>query len=233
MPTLFIVATPIGNLQDITLRALQTLKDADAILCEDTRVTAKLLKHFEITKPLIAYHQHSNDSVTVRAAELLNAGKNLALVSDAGTPGINDPGGRLIQQLLEKVEMLTVVPIVGANAAIGALSVSGFPADRFAYWGFAPHKKGRETFFRELAQCPDTIVFYEAKYRIAKALAQLAGVFEVAGTPDRAVMVGRELTKKFETLYRGTAAQVAAALAADTTLGEFVLVVAPRDFSIS
>jgi len=228
MPTLWVVATPIGNLQDMTFRAVQTLKDADAILCEDTRVTAKLLKHFEITKPLIAYHQHSTDAVVERVAHLLAEGKNIALVSDAGTPGINDPGGRLVQQLLALVEGLVVVPIVGANAAVAALSVSGFPADRFAYWGFVPHKKGRETFFRELSEYPDTVVFYEAKYRIAKALAQLAGMFEVAGTPERAVVVGREITKKFETFYRGTATQVATALEADTTLGEFVVVVGPK-----
>jgi 16S rRNA (cytidine1402-2'-O)-methyltransferase len=228
MATLWVVATPIGNLQDMTLRALQTLRDADVILCEDTRVTAKLLKHFEIAKPLVAYHQHSDESVTERIATLLMEGKNLALVSDAGTPGINDPGGRLIKELLTRVEGLTVVPVVGANAAVALLSVSGFPADRFSYWGFVPHKKGRETFFRELSECSDTVVFYEAKFRIAKALAQLAAAFAVAQTPDRPVVVGRELTKKFETIYRGTASEVAAALEADTTLGEFVVVVAPK-----
>lgn len=227
MATLWVVATPIGNLQDMTLRAIATLKEADAILCEDTRVTAKLLKHFEITKTLVAYHQHSSDAVIARVAGMLNQGKSLALVSDAGTPGINDPGGRLIQQLLSAVQGLSVVPVVGANAAIAALSVSGMPADRFAYWGFVPHKKGRETFFRELAAYPDTVVFYEAKFRIAKALAQLDGALTAAGTPDRPVMVARELTKKFETLYRGTAQQVAAALEADATLGEFVVVVGP------
>jgi len=227
MATLWVVATPIGNLQDMTLRAIATLKEADAILCEDTRVTAKLLAHFEIAKPLIAYHQHSSEAVVARIAGMLNEGRNLALVSDAGTPGINDPGGRLIQDLLAAVEDLAVVPVVGANAAIAALSVSGLPADRFAYWGFVPHKKGRETFFRELASFPDTVVFYEAKFRIAKALTQLAGALETAGTPDRQVVVARELTKKFETIYRGTAPQVAAALLADSTLGEFVVVVGP------
>lgn len=228
MATLWVVATPIGNLQDITLRALETLKTADVILCEDTRVTAKLLQHFEIQKPLVAYHQHSSESVTARIAALLMEGKNLALVSDAGTPGINDPGGRLIQDLLAVVDGLIVVPIVGANAAVAALSVSGFPADHFSYWGFVPHKKGRETFFRELSEYPYTVVFYEAKYRVAKALGQLAAALEAAGTPDRPVMVARELTKKFETLYRGTASQVATALEADKTLGEFVIVLGPR-----
>ncbi|MBP6885842.1 MAG: 16S rRNA (cytidine(1402)-2'-O)-methyltransferase [Candidatus Pacebacteria bacterium] len=228
MATLWVVATPIGNLQDMTFRSVQTLKDADAILCEDTRVTAKLLQHFEITKPLIAYHQHSSDAVVARAALMLNEGRNLALVSDAGTPGVNDPGGRLVEQLLSAVDDLVVVPIVGANAAIAALSVCGFPADRFSYWGFVPHKKGRETFFREIAEFPDTVVFYEGKYRMAKALAQLAACFAVAETPERRVVVGREITKKFETFYRGTALEVARALEADSTLGEFVVVVAPK-----
>lgn len=228
MATLWVVATPIGNLQDITLRALQTLKDADTILCEDTRVTAKLLAHFEISKPLIAYHQHSSESVIGRIVALLREGRNLALVSDAGTPGINDPGGKLIETLLATVDGLAVIPIVGANAAVAALSVSGFPADRFAYWGFVPHKKGRETFFRELSEYPDTVVFYEAKFRIGKTLSQVAASFAAAGTPGRLLVVGRELTKKFETIYRGTAAQIATMLEADKTLGEFVVVVGPR-----
>jgi 16S rRNA (cytidine1402-2'-O)-methyltransferase len=237
MATLFVVATPIGNLQDITLRALETLKTVDAILCEDTRVTAKLLAHFDIKKLLIAYHQHSGSAVVARVAGLLQEGKNLALVSDAGTPGINDPGGRLIAELLARFNLspitrlnlvLKVVPVPGANAAVAALSVSGFPADRYAYWGFVPNKKGRKTFFAQLAEADETIVFYESKYRVAKTLTQLQQALEVAGTPERPVMVARELTKQFETLYRGTAARVLEALKSDTTLGEFVVVVAPK-----
>lgn len=228
MRTLFIVATPIGNLQDITLRALDTLKGADAILCEDTRVTAILLARFEISKPLIAYHQHSTEAVVDRIAGMLRDGKSLALVSDAGTPGINDPGGRLIEQLLVSVPDMKVVPIPGANAAVAALSASGFPADRYTYLGFVPHKKGRRTLFSEIAAAEDTVVFYESKHRIAKTLAQLAAAMDAAGTPERPIVVARELTKQFETLYRGTASQVASALAADKTLGEFVVVVGPR-----
>lgn len=228
MATLSIVATPIGNLQDITLRAIETLKEVDAILCEDTRVTAKLLAHFEIHKPLIAYHQHSGKGVDDRVLALLREGKSLALVSDAGTPGINDPGGRLIELLLIEIPDLRVVPIVGANAGIAALSVSGFPADRYQYWGFVPHKKGRQTFIRELAESEDTIVFYESKYRIEKCLAEMKDAFVVAETPNRPVLVGRELTKKFETLYRGTVEEVSAALSADEVLGEFVVVVGPK-----
>lgn len=225
MATLFVVATPIGNLQDITLRAVETLKTVDAILCEDTRVTAKLLAHFDIKKPLIAFHQHSDAAVFERVVAELRGGKTLALVSDAGTPGINDPGGKLVAQILVAVPDAQIIPIPGANAAVAALSVSGFPADRYQYWGFVPHKKGRQTFVADLAACEDTVVFYESKYRVLKILEQLAAV---AG--ERPLMVVRELTKKFETLYRGTAAQILAVLRADKTLGEFVVVVAPKNW---
>ena len=138
MAIFYIVATPIGNLQDITLRALEVLKSVDAIFCEDTRVTAKLLAHFDIKKPLYAYHQHSDERVVAQVASMLGEGNTLALVSDAGTPGINDPGGRLIQQVLALLSDTQIVPIPGANAAVVALSASGFPADRYQYWGFVP-----------------------------------------------------------------------------------------------
>lgn len=225
MAVLYIVATPIGNLQDITLRALDVLKSVDAVFCEDTRVTARLLSHFDIKKPLFAYHQHSDEKVVTQIAHTLQEGMTVALVSDAGTPGINDPGGRLVADLLMRIPDLQVIPLPGANAAVTALSASGFPADRYQYWGFVPHKKGRQTFFRELAECEDTVVFYESKHRIAKALTSLS---EVA--PIRPIVVGRELTKKFETLYRGTASGVATHLVGDDTLGEFVIVVGPKNW---
>jgi 16S rRNA (cytidine1402-2'-O)-methyltransferase len=228
MGTLFIVATPIGNLQDITLRAIEMLKSVDAVFCEDTRVTAKLMARLEIHPRLFAYHQHSDDRTVAGIADSLAQGMSVALVSDAGTPGINDPGGRLIQQLLAILPDLRVVPIPGPNAAVAALSVSGFPADRYQYWGFVPHKKGRQTFFRELADCPDTVVFYESKHRIAKALDGMEAAFAAAQTSERPVVLARELTKQFETLYRGTVAQVRATLAAGESLGEFVVVVGPR-----
>lgn len=228
MATLYIVATPIGNLQDISLRAIEVLKSVDGIYCEDTRVTAKLLGHFDIQKPLHAYHQHSDERVVAHIVEALGSGQTLALVSDAGTPGINDPGGRLVQQVLERVPDIQIVPLPGANAAITALSASGFPADRFQYWGFVPHKKGRQTFFADLAATDDTVVFYESKHRIAKAMEQLGTALEAAGTAHRPMMVARELTKKFETLYRGTAADIAPQLSGDNGLGEFAVVVAPK-----
>ncbi len=230
MAIFYIVATPIGNLQDITLRALEVLKSVDAIFCEDTRVTAKLLAHFDIKKPLYAYHQHSDERVVAQVASMLGEGNTLALVSDAGTPGINDPGGRLIQQVLALLSDTQIVPIPGANAAVVALSASGFPADRYQYWGFVPHKKGRQTFFTDLATTNDTVVFYESKHRILKTLQQLQEALERAETLGRPMVVARELTKKFETLYRGTAADIAAQLTGDNGLGEFVVVVAPRSW---
>jgi 16S rRNA (cytidine1402-2'-O)-methyltransferase len=226
--TLYIVATPIGNLQDITLRAIDVLRTVDAVFCEDTRVTRKLMERLDITTRLFAYHQHSDERTVNGIADSLAHGMSVALVSDAGTPGINDPGGRLIEQLLSRMPELRVVPIPGPNAAAAALSVSGFPADRYQYWGFIPHKKGRQTFFRELAQCPDTVVFYESKHRIAKTLDGIEAAFAAAGTPERPLMLARELTKQFETLYRGPVASVRAALAVGESLGEFVVVVGPR-----
>jgi len=223
MGTLYIVATPIGNLQDISERAIATLKAVDGIYCEDTRVTRVLLDHYGITKPLFAYHQHSTEGVTETIAQKLAGGASLALVSDAGTPGINDPGGRLIAELTRTIPGLRVVPIPGPNAAIAALSASGFRADRYQYWGFIPLKKGRQTFIAKLMECEDTVVFYESKYRIQKTLQALA-----AAMPERQMLLARELTKKFETLYRGTAGQILTALQSDAVLGEFVIVVGPH-----
>ncbi len=228
MGTLFVVATPIGNLGDITLRALETLKTVDAVFCEDTRQTAKLLAHHGISKPLFAYHQHSGEQVVSRVVDSLRQGMSLALVSDAGTPGINDPGGRLVEEILERLPDVKVVPIPGANAAVAALSASGFPADRYVYLGFIPHKKGRQKFLHEAAEYEMTVVFYESKYRIDKCLSELQTAFETAGCTERPIMVARELTKKFETLYRGTVTQVATALKEDKELGEFVVVIGPR-----
>lgn len=230
MPMLFIVGTPIGNLKDITARAVETLKSADVILCEDTRVTAKLLKYLDIQKRLFAYHQHSDAARVSEVALSLREGLTVALVSDAGTPGINDPGGKLIAELLVLVPDLQVIGIPGANAAVTALSLSGLPADRYQYWGFVPHKKGRQTFFHDLALCDDTVVFYESKHRIVKALEQVRDVFVAESTPDRPLVVARELTKQFETIYRGNAAIVLEHVRNDKVLGEFVVVVGPKNW---
>ncbi|MDP3985444.1 MAG: 16S rRNA (cytidine(1402)-2'-O)-methyltransferase [bacterium] len=219
--TLFIVATPIGNLNDLSRRAMETLQAADVVLCEDTRVTGKLLAHFEIRRPLLSYHAHSNEMRTQEIIALLKEGKQLALVSDAGTPGINDPGGKLVERVVAELkDTVSIVPIPGPSAPIAALSASGFPADSFVYLGFPPHKKGRESFFRMIAAEEETVVFLESTHRILKALASLEQVI-----PNRQIMVARELTKMFETIYRGIPNEVTTRLTRDKIKGEFVVVV--------
>jgi 16S rRNA (cytidine1402-2'-O)-methyltransferase len=225
MAMLYVVATPIGNLEDITMRAINVLKNVDFILAEDTRVTRRLLERYEIAKDVISYHQHSKLTKIDRIIGMLGEGKDVALVSDAGTPGINDPGGFLIQKVLEALPDTKVVPLPGPNAAIAALSISGFPADEFIYLGFPPHKKGRQTFFKRITDLPQTLVFYESKHRIFKTLEALRDVSQIG---ERPMMVARELTKQFETVYRGTASAILEALKADKALGEFVVVVAPE-----
>lgn len=220
--TLFIAATPIGNLSDITFRAIDVLKSVDMILCEDTRVTQKLLNHFEIKTPTMSYHQHSDDKKVREITALLESGKNLALVTDAGTPGISDPGNKLISDLRLRILDLQIVPIPGPSAVISALSISGFPTDKFLFLGFPPHKKGRNKFFQEVADAKYTVAFYESSHRITKAIAQLVGVLE----PERNVCICRELTKKFETVYRGTMAEISEMAVSEK--GEFVVVVGAR-----
>jgi 16S rRNA (cytidine1402-2'-O)-methyltransferase len=220
-PAFYIVATPIGNLKDITLRALEILGDADFILCEDTRQTSKLLNHFKISKPLISYFQHSKVAKVEYIISLLKQGKKLALVTDAGTPGISDPGNMLIRQIIDNQVRVNFVPIPGPCAAIAALSVSGFPTDKFIFMGFPPHKKGREKFFKEIAEAKHTIVFYESVHRIIKALEQLKNILG----ENRQIIVCRELTKQFETIYRGNINEVLESVKNDKIKGEFVIVV--------
>lgn len=224
MSTLFVVATPIGNLEDITMRAINVLKNVDFILAEDTRVTRKLFDRYEISKEIVSYHQHSGLAKIDRVIESLKEGMDLALVTDAGTPGINDPGGFLIHQILEALPETKIVPIPGPNAAVAALSISGFPSDEFTYLGFPPHKKGRQTFFKRIAELSHTLVFYESKHRIFKTLEALR---DVSQTGQRPLVVARELTKQFETVYRGTIDAILKELAADKALGEFVIIVGP------
>ena len=219
---LYIVATPIVNLQDITIRAINTLSNADLILAEDTRVTKVLLDRYNIKKEIISYHQHSGFRKIERIIEMLNRGKNLALVTDAGTPGISDPGGFLVSEALKTIPDLKVVAIPGPNAAVTALSMSGFPSDKFIFLGFPPHKKGRQTFFKKIGQIKETIVFYESKHRILKALKEL---MEVSLVDKRKIMLVRELTKQFETVYRGSVEEILPKLHDKNLLGEFVVVV--------
>ena len=235
MATLYIIATPIGNLEDITLRALRILKEVDFVLCEDTRVTKKLLSHYEISKPCIAYHQHSDGKKVAEIIELLNQGKNLALVTDAGTPGISDPGGKLVEAILLNPPAspfakggtqggfdLAIVPIPGASALTAALSICGFPTDHFVFMGFPPHKKHRKDYFLRVAACQETVAFYESPYRIIKTLTELGVAFS---TSPRQMVVCRELTKMFETVYRGTIGEVLEKIKSDTIKGEFVVIV--------
>lgn len=222
---LYIVATPIGNLEDITLRAITVLNQVDLILAEDTRTTRILLDRYNIKKNVISYHQHSKVQKIDQVKKLLKEGKNLALVSDAGTPGINDPGNFLIQEVLKEIPDLKIIPIPGPNAATTALSASGFPADNFVYLGFPPHKKGRQTFFVNVGKIDKTIVFYESKHRIMKALEELK---ELSQLGDRQIMIARELTKQFETIYRGTVEEVTLKLKSGNVLGEFVVVISSK-----
>lgn len=221
MSTLSIVATPIGNLQDITLRALETLKTADIILCEDTRVTKKLLDHYSIQKPVVSYHHHSTPRAIKEIQALLAEGKNLALVTDAGTPGISDPGNELIRDIVRSGLEINIVSIPGASAAIAALSISGFPTDKFLFLGFPPHKNKRKQFFELVMRSDHTVVFFESGHRILKCLGELKELLH----EKRQIVVCRELTKLFETVYRGTALELAETM--KETRGEFVVVVSP------
>lgn len=257
MGTLYIVATPIGNLGDITFRALEILKEVDLVVCEDTRQTIKLLNHYNIQKPLVSYFQHSKLSKIEYIFEQLSLGKNIALVTDAGTPGISDPGNKLIEEILHLLpsdegragwgvenvlnttpsqsppqlrgrgDSIKIIPIPGPNAVVAALSVSGFPADKFVFMGFPPHKKGRNKFFDEVAAAKYTVVFYESTHRILKAFEQLKAVLG----RERQIVLCRELTKQFESIYRGTAEEILKILESDKNnqKGEFVLVIHGRN----
>jgi 16S rRNA (cytidine1402-2'-O)-methyltransferase len=226
--TLSIVATPIGNLGDITLRALQTLRDADVIACEDTRVSAKLLAKYEIKKPLLIFHAQSGPQASRRILSLLGDGKQVALITDAGTPGISDPGGELVRAVRDQFgTAVRIEAIPGPAALTAALSIAGVSGNDFIFFGFLPHKKGRLTTFREIAASTRTCVFYESPHRIEKALASLAELLPNDGS--RRVMVARELTKLHESFIEGTAAEVANHFAehAGEVRGEFVVIVTP------
>lgn len=224
MPALSIIATPIGNLEDITLRALRVLREADLILCEDTRVTAKLLAKYEIKKPLLSYHSHSKLAKVEKIFELLEEGKSLALVSDAGTPGISDPGSLLVAQVRERFgNSVTVEPIPGPSALTAALSAAGVPASEFLFLGFLPHKKGRETLFKEIAESKRTVVFYESPHRIVKTLESLKKY-----VPENRVVIAREITKVYEEFLSGTASELQDKFekSPEKVRGEFVVMVA-------
>ena len=223
MAKLYVVPTPIGNLEDITLRAINTLREVDFILAEDTRTTLHLLRHLGIEKPMHSHHKFNEHATVERVAESIEAGRDVALVSDAGTPGISDPGFLLVRKCVERG--IEVVTLPGATALIPAVVQSGFPCDRFCFEGFLPQKKGRMKRLQELAQEPRTLVLYESPYRVVKCLEQIA---ETMGA-ERRVAVVREITKKFEQTVRGTLSEAIAHFKAHEPKGEFVIVVAGYD----
>ena len=222
MSQLFIVASPIGNLSDITARTVSTLKEVDAILCEDTRVTAKLLFHLQIKKPLVSFHEHSDRRRLDQILDLLKEGKNLALVTDAGTPGVSDPGSWLVREVVHQLPDAIISPIPGPSALAAAVSVCGFNVDELIFKGFPPHKKGRKTFFDAVAEEQRTIILYESTHRILKAMEEIK-----ARMSDRQIVVCRELTKLHETIHRGTVAEVTERLKTASIKGEFVTILAP------
>ena len=222
MSKLYVVPTPIGNLYDITLRAVRVLSDVDLILAEDTRTTQVLLRHLGIEKRMWSHHKFNEHSAVEAVARTIESGEAVALVSDAGTPGISDPGFLLVRTCLEHGIEIETLP--GATAFVPALVDSGFPCDRFCFEGFLPAKKGRTKRLLQLADEERTMIFYESPYRLTKTLEQFAGVFG----PERPVSVSRELTKKFEQTVRGTLAEVAAHFAAHEPKGEIVVVLGGR-----
>ncbi|MFZ5391560.1 MAG: 16S rRNA (cytidine(1402)-2'-O)-methyltransferase [Patescibacteria group bacterium] len=216
--TLYLVATPIGNLEDISNRALKVLNEVTAIVCEDTRVTKKLLNHYGINKPLLSWHHHSSTAKTASIIDRLRLGDSLAYVSDAGTPGLADPGEQLVAAAVPLG--IKIVPIPGPSAVTAILSVCGFNTQNYVFLGWPPHKKGRQKFFSEITNCDSVVVFFESTHRIVKALTSLQEVIS-----ERQLVVGRELTKLFETIYRGTASQIISQLKNSSTKGEFVIVI--------
>ncbi len=223
MAILYIVGTPIGNLEDVTLRALRILKEVDVILCEDTRVTQKLLAKYEIAgKQLATYNEQDSGVTAGKIIGWLAEGKNVAMVSDAGTPGISDPGTLLVQKVREALPDVKIESVPGPSALTTALSIAGVPAHEFVFLGFLPHKKGRETLFKEIAESERTMIFYESPHRILKALESLAKF-----APTKKVTIARELTKIHEQIISGTAEELLTYFEtnSDKVRGEFVVIV--------
>jgi 16S rRNA (cytidine1402-2'-O)-methyltransferase len=217
---LYLVPTPIGNLEDMTFRAIRILKEADVVLAEDTRNSAPLLKHFDINQKMYAHHQHNEHQATNEIIRFLKEGKNVALISDAGTPAISDPGFFLVREALKHGIEVECLP--GATAFVPALVNSGFPTDRFCFEGFLPLKKGRQTRYKQLAEEERTIILYESPHRFVKTLDELATWFGA----ERQISVSRELTKVFGETVRGTVTEVKAYFETHPAKGEFVICVA-------
>ncbi|MDU3910013.1 MAG: 16S rRNA (cytidine(1402)-2'-O)-methyltransferase [Prevotella bivia] len=223
MGTLYLVPTPVGNMEDMTFRAIRILKEADLILCEDTRTSGILLKHFEIKNRLMAHHKFNEHGTTAGLVNRLKAGETIACISDAGTPGISDPGFFLAREAA--ASGITVETLPGATAFVPALVSSGLPCDRFTFEGFLPQKKGRKTMLESLADEPRTMIFYESPYRVVKTLEQFAEVFG----EERRVSCCREISKLYEESVRGTLAETIAHFKETEPRGEFVIVVAGKE----
>ncbi|OEK06993.1 16S rRNA (cytidine(1402)-2'-O)-methyltransferase [Roseivirga misakiensis] len=219
---LFLVPTPIGNLEDITIRSLNVLKEVDVILAEDTRTSGKLLKHHEISKPLQSYHIFNEHKAAEKLVERMTAGETFALISDAGTPAISDPGFLLVREAIKADLIVNCLP--GATAFVPALVNSGLPSDKFTFEGFLPHKKGRQTRLKKLAEEERTIILYESPHRLIKSLEQLK---EFLG--DRQASVSRELTKMFEETVRGSISEIISHFSEKGVKGEFVIVIAGKE----
>jgi len=216
---LYVVATPIGNLGDITLRALEVLKDVDLVAAEDTRHSGILLKHFEIKKPLLSYHEHNEAMRTAELVERLTSGENIALITDAGMPGLSDPGLRFVRECIKREVSFTIIP--GPSSILTALVGSGFSTDKFCFRGFLPVKSGqRERELRAAVERHETVIFFESPYRLTKTLAACIDIM-----PDRQLCVARELTKKFEEFRRGMPGELLAHYEAHPPKGEIVLVI--------
>jgi 16S rRNA (cytidine1402-2'-O)-methyltransferase len=220
---LYLVPTPLGNLKDITLRALEILKDVDLILCEDTRTSSKLLQHYQINKPLSAYHQHNEHKVYAHLVDQLQAGKKMALITDAGTPGISDPAFLLVRACIQANIKIETLP--GATAFVPALVNSGIPANRFVFEGFLPLKKGRQTLLKKLAEEERTIILYESPVRLVKTLEEFILYFGA----ERYACVSRELTKIYEEHARGTLTELVAYFKQKSVKGEIVVVISGKE----
>lgn len=223
MAVFYVIATPIGNLEDITLRAIRLLKEVDLVLCEDTRVTKRLFEKYSISTPVMSYHAQSGEAKVDLILEQVEKGKNIALVTDAGTPGISDPGSLLISKIRERFPDLKIETVPGPSALTSALSIAGVPTNEFVFLGFLPHKKGRETLFKEIAESDRTMVFYESTHRIIKTLESLKKI-------NKKITVLRELTKIYEEVLSGSAEEILKILEnnPEKQKGEFVVVVSGK-----
>ncbi len=220
---LYLVPTPIGNLEDITMRALRVLREVDVILAEDTRTSGNLLKHFDISKPMVAFHLNNEHQVVERIAQRIQSGETMALVTDAGTPAISDPGFMLVRECVRLGVDVECLP--GPTAFVPALVNSGLSADHFIFEGFLPHKKGRQTKIKQIAESEYTTILYESPFRLVKTLEAFAEVME----PERQISVSRELTKIHEETVRGTLAEVTTHFSQGEVKGEIVIVIAGKD----